>query len=265
MRGCCFSYRQQLVQNNHQIGLIYTAYCFDLLHKYSAIKHLLVIYINLRQRDKNTMMMLYTTRQSMTPVFSARQLSKFCKIVCCWIPFTEETWWRLIWFLYARFPFELCRGTVRPSVCPSVHPCFPDFSSTCFEISIWNLVYTFSRWHDMSSSSCITIGSLWPSLQPKVGQTHFFNHGLINQDKFFKFGTQVACCILLDISSVFCKNIIFRILAIIFVRFGFFKVFRAFFLHVLRYQFETWYIHAVGGVTRQEASDFVHTLILWVS
>ena len=54
-----------------------------------------------------------------------------------------------------------------------VRPGFPDFSSTCFEISIWNLVYTFSRWHDMSSLSCITIGSLWPSLQPKVGQTHF--------------------------------------------------------------------------------------------
>ena len=65
------------------------------------------------------------------------------------------------------------RPSVRPSVCPSVRPRFPDFSSTCFEISIWNLVYTFSRWHDMSSLSCITIGSLWPSLQPKVGQTYF--------------------------------------------------------------------------------------------
>ena len=63
--------------------------------------------------------------------------------------------------------------SVRLSVCPSVRPRFPDFSSTCFEISIWNLVYTFSRWHDMSSLSCIAIGSLWPSLQPKIGQTYF--------------------------------------------------------------------------------------------
>ena len=85
---------------------------------------------------------------------------------------------------------------------------------------------------------------------------HVDNHGLINQDKFFKFGTHVACCILLDISSVFCKNTIFRILAIIFVRFGFFEVFRAFFLQVLRYQFETWYIHAVGGITRQVRVSF---------
>ena len=65
------------------------------------------------------------------------------------------------------------RLSVCPSVRPSVRPRFPDFSSTCFEISIWNLVYTFSRWHDMSSLSCITIGSFWPSLQLKVGQTHF--------------------------------------------------------------------------------------------
>ena len=65
------------------------------------------------------------------------------------------------------------RLSVCPSVRPSVRPRFPDFSSTCFEISIWNLVHTFSRWHDMSSLSCITIGSFWPSLQPKVGQTHF--------------------------------------------------------------------------------------------
>ena len=77
-------------------------------------------------------------------------------------------------FLHAR----LKNGCIMPwqclSVCPSVRPSvFMDFSSTCFEISIWNLVYTISRWHDMSSLSCITIGSLWHSLQPKAGQTYF--------------------------------------------------------------------------------------------
>ena len=79
-------------------------------------------------------------------------------------------------FLYARLKngtYYAVAMPVRPSVRPSVRPRFLDFSSTCFEISIWNLVYTFSRWHDMSSLSCITIGSLWPSLQPKVGQTYF--------------------------------------------------------------------------------------------
>ena len=81
------------------------------------------------------------------------------------------------WFLYARLKNGRIMLWQCPSVCPSVRPSvrpsFPDFFSTCFEISIWNLVYAFSRWHDMSSLSFITIGSLWPSLQPKVGQTQF--------------------------------------------------------------------------------------------
>ena len=85
----------------------------------------------------------------------------------------------------------LKNGHITPWPCPSVHPNFPDIFSTCFEISIWNLVYTFSIWHDMLSFSFITIGSFWLTLQVNVSQTHFFilNHDLINQDKSFKFGT----------------------------------------------------------------------------
>ena len=49
---------------------------------------------------------------------------------------------------------------------------FPSFFSTCFEISVWNLVYTCSRWCYTSSSSFIPIGTLWPTLQPKIGQSH---------------------------------------------------------------------------------------------
>ena len=49
---------------------------------------------------------------------------------------------------------------------------FLGFFSTCFEISVWNLVYTCSRWLYTSSSSFIPIGTLWPTLQPKIGQSH---------------------------------------------------------------------------------------------
>ena len=49
---------------------------------------------------------------------------------------------------------------------------FPGIFSTCFEISVWNLVYTCSRWCYTSSSSFIPIGTLWPTLQPKIGQSH---------------------------------------------------------------------------------------------
>ena len=93
-------------------------------------------------------------------------------VMCSWILITFYT---PVWKTGRIMPWQCpsVRLSVRLSVRPSVRPGFPDFSSTCFEISIWNLVYTFSRWHDMSSLSCITIGSLWPSLQPKVGQTYF--------------------------------------------------------------------------------------------
>ena len=42
----------------------------------------------------------------------------------------------------------------------------------------------------------------------------FCNHGLINQDKSFKFGILVNICRFLNISPLYCKNVIFRILAI---------------------------------------------------
>ena len=94
--------------------------------------------------------------------------------------FTHVLFYTPVWKTGRIMPWQCpsVRLSVRLSVRPSVRPCFPDFSSTCFEISIWNLVYTFSRWHDMSSLSCITIGSLWPSLQPKVGQTYFLQSRL---------------------------------------------------------------------------------------
>ena len=131
------------------------------------------------------------------------------------------------------------------SVCLSVRPSvFMDFSSTCFKISILNLVYTISRWHDMSSLTCITIGSLWHSLQPKAGQTHF---GQSWPQKSRLILQIWYICGLLYTNVRFCANIVFGILAIIFACFGFFKVF----LHVLRHEFKIWYKHEVGGVTRQ--------------
>ena len=107
----------------------------------------------------------------------------------------------------------------------------------------------------------------------------------------------MACSILLAISSVFCKNIVFGILAIIFARFGFFEVFRAYFymfwdislklgiymqLVVLHVKFEfhsnrdilTYFTAknrsksfiCINGLKNHiEASDLIHTLILWVS
>ena len=134
------------------------------------------------------------------------------------------TFCRSYFLLYARLKngtYYAVAMSVRLSVRPSVGV-FRTFLQHA-------LRYQFETWykHSVGGTTC----RVWVASQlghfdlvysQKWVKPIFCNHGLINQDKFFKFGTQVACCILLDISSVFCENIIFRILAIIFVRFGFF-------------------------------------------
>ena len=58
---------------------------------------------------------------------------------------------------------------------------FPGFFSTCFAISVGNLVYTCSRWCYTSSSSFIPIGTLWPYLTAKNRSKSFICiHGLKN-------------------------------------------------------------------------------------
>ena len=49
---------------------------------------------------------------------------------------------------------------------------FSGLFCTCCDISVWNLAYTFSGWCHTSSSSFIPIWTLWPTLQPKIGQSH---------------------------------------------------------------------------------------------
>ena len=49
---------------------------------------------------------------------------------------------------------------------------FPDFFCTCYKVSVWNLAYTSGGWCHTSSSSFIPIWTLWPILQPKIGQRH---------------------------------------------------------------------------------------------
>ena len=112
-------------------------------------------------------------------------------------------------FLYARLKngtYYAVAMSVRPSVCPSVRPSVRVFRTFLQHA----LRYQFETWyiHSVGGTTC----RVWVASQlghfdlvssQKEVKPIFCNHGLINQDKFFKFGTQVACCILLDISSVF--------------------------------------------------------------
>ena len=66
---------------------------------------------------------------------------------------------------------------------------FPGFFSTCFGISVWNLVYTCSRWCYTSSSSFVRIGTLWPTLQAKIGQSHLSAFMALKSYRGLRFGT----------------------------------------------------------------------------
>ena len=57
---------------------------------------------------------------------------------------------------------------------------FSGLFCTCFEISVWNLVYTCIWWCRTSSLSFIPIWTLWPTLQPKIRQSFICIHGLKN-------------------------------------------------------------------------------------
>ena len=140
---------------------------------------------------------------------------------------------------------------------------FPGFCSTCFEISIWNSVYTCSRWCYTSSSSFIPIGTLWPTLQPKIVQSHlsaFMALKIIYRPQILYTHLYCECLDPYWFSSWLgnfwpsggqkhLKGGVTRAPSQ-------WKVFRTFFVHVWRYQFETWHIHLVGGVTRQVRVSF---------
>ena len=49
---------------------------------------------------------------------------------------------------------------------------FSGLFRTCCEISIWNLANTSNGWCHTTCSSFIPIWTLWPTLQPKIGQSH---------------------------------------------------------------------------------------------
>ena len=75
---------------------------------------------------------------------------------------------------------------------------FSGLFSTYFEISVWNLVYTCSRWCYTSSSSFIPIGTLGPTLQPKIVQSHLSALMTLKTYRGLRFGTHTyIVCVLI--------------------------------------------------------------------
>ena len=83
------------------------------------------------------------------------------------------SWSVLIFVMFGQFLALWRTKTLERGVLlePSQWKVFRTFFCTC-EISVWNLAYTSSGWYHTSNSSFIPIWTLWPTLQPKIGQSH---------------------------------------------------------------------------------------------
>ena len=156
---------------------------------------------------------------------------------------------------------------------------FPDFLCTCFEISVWNLAYTSGGWCHTSSSSFIQIWTLRPTLQPKICQSHLSAYMALKLYRGLRFGTHTQIVSVLTptdfchawaiFGSLVDKNtqkgelVELRAsgtwgLSFITIRSLPLKSFPDFFLNVLPYQLESWFIHWVGCTTY-----WVHVSLEW--
>ena len=156
---------------------------------------------------------------------------------------------------------------------------FSGLFCTCCEISVLNLAYTSSGWCHTSSLSFIPIRTLWPTLQPKIGQSHLSAFMARKLYRGLRFGTHTQIVSVLTpvdfchawaiFGSLVGKNTrkweLVELPAsdtwgLNFVRIRSLplKNFLNFFLNVLPSQLESWFIHWVGCTTY-----WVHVSLEW--
>ena len=161
---------------------------------------------------------------------------------------------------------------------------------TCFEISVWNVAYTSSGWCHTSSSSFIPIWILWFTLQPKIGHSHltaYIAMKIIKRPQIWYTHSNSECldpywflsCLgncwpsggqkhskgkLVELPANDTWGLSFiRIMSLPL------KSFPDFFLNVLPYQLESWFLHWVGCKTywahvslEWDPCDLLHVLSL---
>ena len=198
-------------------------------------------------------------------------------------PILYVSWSLLIFVMVGQFLALWRTKTLERGCYQSSQPAksFPDFFfCTCFEISVWNLAYTFSGWCHTSSSSLIPIWTLWPTLQPKIGQIHLsacMALKIILRPQIWYTHSNSECidpywflsCLgnfWPSAGQKYSKGGVSRAPSQWHMRFEFhqnqvsrpLKSFPDFFLNVLRYQLESWFIHWVGFTT-----NWVHVSLEW--
>ena len=157
---------------------------------------------------------------------------------------------------------------------------FPDFFCTCCEISVWSLACTSSGWCHTSNSSFILIGTLWPTLQPKIGQSNlsaFMALKIIQRPQIWYTHSNSECLDPYGLLSCLgnfwpsggqkhSKGELVELpasdtwgLSFIRIRSLPLKSFLDFFLNVVPYQLESWFIHWVACT-----AYWVHVSLEWV-
>ena len=147
----------------------------------------------------------------------------FSVVNCC---FSQSNF---MYFLYVGFK----NGRIMPWQCPCARPSIRlsfrlsvRVFRTCFQ---HDLRYQFETWFKCLVGGTIcrawVIGSLWPTLQPKVYQTHFLQSWPHKSSEILQIWYLGSVCDFIMFSGLF--------------------------LHVLRCRFATCYIHLVGGATHQ--------------
>ena len=152
-----------------------------------------------------------------------------------------------------------------------------------FEISVWNLTHTSRWWCHTSSSSFIPTWTLWPTVQSKISQSNLSAYMALKIYRGLRFGTHTQIVSVLTPTD-FChawaivgplvdKNTrkggggggLVELpasdpwgLSFIRIRSLPLKSFPYFFLNVLLYQLESWFIHWVGCTTY-----WVHVSLEW--
>ena len=96
-------------------------------------------------------------------------------IVLFWIQCYMEQWYKesLLYIHSVGVMTLLATNTWKWGPCRAPHQ-WKVFFYMFWDMNL-NLVYTSGRWCDISSLNFIAMRSLWPSLQPKIGQIHFLH------------------------------------------------------------------------------------------
>ena len=108
-----------------------------------------------------------SVRQSVRPSVCLSVTLVFRTFLCYTFTYLDENWYRAsIWRITDQVRLLSRLTYFCMSYCPLFKICFPDFSRLCFHISEWKLVASFHMKSYKSSSTFVTVDTLFHELLP---------------------------------------------------------------------------------------------------